>query len=565
MPNNFATILVADDEPHFRTFLGTILSNAGYSVLTAENGLTAWNLFQQHRPDLVIADLQMPQLDGLGLTRKIRELDPDTPVIIMSERGTMEEVIEALRIGAHDYLSKPIVDKELPLHAVRKALEHLHMSRLAEAYHRQLRHDVEETTAALKEELDRKIEMEQELRQTKEEWENTFNAIPDLIALIDRDHRFLRINRAMADFLGCSPPEAVGRRCCEVMHRLPHPPDFCPHNQLLLDGAPHRIEVFDEVMGGDYEISVVPFLDRQGTLLGSIHLARDISDRRRKEEEQRILQAQLLQAQKLESIGQLAAGIAHEINTPVQFIGTNNEFLTESFQDIDQLIDAYDRLYQAAIAKNITPELIEEVTQCNEQADWEYLSKEVPLALEQNKIGVHRVSSIVMAMKEFSHPGSKSRELRDINKLINTTITVARNEWKYVADIVTNFAPDIPEVNCYSDELNQVFLNIIVNAAHAIEEKLGRTPELEKGTITITTRRGADNFVEICINDTGCGIPETIVAKVFDPFFTTKKQGRGTGQGLAIARNIIEERHEGRIVIQSTEEVGTSFVLSLPI
>ena len=566
MPRDPITILIADDEPLFCTFLKKILTDAGYVVLTAENGLTAWNLFQHKQPDLVIADLQMPQMDGLTLTRQIREISPATPVIIMSGAGTMEEVIEALRIGAHDFLTKPIVDKELPLHTIRKAVEHIHMSQMAEAYQRQLRHDVKLKARALQEELARRVETEQDLRLAKEEWELTFNAIPDLIALIDRDHRLLRVNKSMADFLGCSPAEAVGRRCYEFMHRLPHPPGFCPHSQLLTDGKAHQTETFDEVMGGFYEISVVPFFDdSSGTLFGSIHLVRDISERKRQEEEQSQLQAKMLQAQKLESIGQLAAGIAHEINTPIQFIGTNNEFLAESFQNIAQLIGCYRRLYQAVAQNALTEELMDEVAQVAEETDWEYLAGEIPVTMEQNKNGIQRVSSIVMAMKEFSHPSAKQKEQRDINKLITTTITVARNEWKYVADVTTDLDNELPAIACNADELNQVFLNIIVNAAHAIEERLGLTPKSTKGKIHITTKGRASKFVEIRISDTGCGIPQAMLDKVFDPFFTTKKQGRGTGQGLAIAKNIIVDRHGGQILIETIVGEGTTFILRLPV
>jgi signal transduction histidine kinase len=404
------------------------------------------------------------------------------------------------------------------------------------------------------------------MRTAKDEWELTFNAIPELVAIIDRDHRLLRVNRAMAEFIGCPPAEAVGLRCCEVMHRLPHPPGFCPHTLLLRDGSSHQIEAFDEAMGGHFEISVVPFYGQDGTtLLGSIHVAKNIDERKLKEDEQTKLQAQLLQAQKLESIGQLAAGIAHEINTPIQFISANNDFLADSFHGLTQLVAVFLRLYQAAGKQTVDSDLLKEVAQTVEEIDWEYLAEEIPLTLEQNKNGVQRVASIVMAMKEFSHPGSKEKELRNINKLLDITITVARNEWKYVAEVITDFDPNLPEMVCNADELNQVFLNIIVNAAHAIEDKLGNTPATGKGTIRITTRQPEKGLLEIRISDTGGGIPEPILEKVFDPFFTTKKQGRGTGQGLAIARTIVENRHGGRIHIETENDVGTTFVLQFPV
>jgi len=199
-----------------------------------------------------------------------------------------------------------------------------------------------------------------------------------------------------------------------------------------------------------------------------------------------------------------------------------------------------------------------------EELDWEYLAEEVPLTIRQSREGVERISKIVRAMKAFSHPGSKKKAPVNINDIINTTITVAANEWKYVAEIETDLAPDLPSVTCLSDEIGQVFLNILVNAAHAIGEKLGDTPEGEKGQIIISSCLNKE-WIEVRIKDSGNGMPESVREHIFDMFFTTKEVGKGTGQGLAIAHSVVTEKHQGTLRCESEEGVGTSFIIRLPL
>jgi two-component system, NtrC family, sensor kinase len=270
----------------------------------------------------------------------------------------------------------------------------------------------------------------------------------------------------------------------------------------------------------------------------------------------------LLQAQKLESVGQLAAGIAHEINTPAQFIGSNIYFLKESFVDVMCLTEVLQKVLQAITQGSAITETGREADELLAELDWDYLKKEIPAAILQSKEGIKRVTTIVQAMKEFSHPGNKEKAFYDLNKIIETTITVASNEWKYCAEIETRLDPNLPQVFCLADEIGQVFLNILINASHAIAGK--NTGSTEKGLITISTHRYPEH-VEICIGDTGSGIPENIRARVFDPFFTTKGVGKGTGQGLAISHDVIEKKHEGTLSFSSEKGKGTVFTIQLPI
>ncbi|MEJ2055609.1 MAG: ATP-binding protein, partial [Calditrichaceae bacterium] len=279
--------------------------------------------------------------------------------------------------------------------------------------------------------------------------------------------------------------------------------------------------------------------------------------------ERKILEAQLSQAQKLESIGRLAAGIAHEINTPIQYVGDNTRFLKDSLSEILDLINKYALLKSSMSTENIQIDLINEIKEAEEKIGLGYLIEEIPQAVEQSLDGIKRISKIVSVMKEFSHPGVNKKTLIDLNKALENTVAVAKNEWKYVADVKLAFDDQLPLVPCLANEINQVFLNILINAAHAIESSQNGNPD-SKGSIMITTSRNSVN-AEITIVDNGCGIPESIKSKIFDPFFTTKEVGRGTGQGLAISYDIIVNKHNGKLIVESEEGKGSKFRIKLPL
>jgi signal transduction histidine kinase len=275
------------------------------------------------------------------------------------------------------------------------------------------------------------------------------------------------------------------------------------------------------------------------------------------------MEVQLRHAQKMESIGQLAAGIAHEINTPTQYIGDNMNFVQDAFGNIRQLVAQYDMLLCASEAGTVTPELIGAVRSATVTARMAYFGEEIPKAIQQSLDGVNRVAQIIRSMKDFSHPGTHEMTLIDLNRAIESTLTICRNEWKYVAEMVTEFDPALPPTPCLPGELNQVVLNLIVNAAHAIADVAGAAAN-SKGTITVSTRRDG-GWVEIRIRDTGTGIPEKVWGRVFDPFFTTKGVGKGTGQGLAIAHAVIVDKHAGTIHFETETGRGTTFIIRLPI
>jgi PAS domain S-box-containing protein len=266
----------------------------------------------------------------------------------------------------------------------------------------------------------------------------------------------------------------------------------------------------------------------------------------------RELQRQLMQAQRLESLGQIAAGIAHEINSPMQFLLSNVSFIEDSFASLNELIDKIHDKPSEFDQKSITDGI-----------DVEFLNEEIPLCFKEMHEGIDRVVKIVSAMKEFSHPGSSSKTLTDINHLLDNTLIVCRNEWKYDAQVITCFDPELPRTRCFPDQLNQVLLNLIINACHAIQSKKEASPE-HAGCITISTKH-TGNGIEILVEDNGCGIPETIMHRIFDPFFTTKTVGKGTGQGLAIVHDLIVNKHGGHIHCDSTPGQGTTFTVLIPL
>jgi signal transduction histidine kinase len=299
--------------------------------------------------------------------------------------------------------------------------------------------------------------------------------------------------------------------------------------------------------------AVSPIVDQTGNILHLLAVSEDITERRQ-------IESELRQAQKLEGIGQLAAGIAHEINTPTQFVTDNLTFLRDSWDTTSKLVE----LYRGAIRKHqqgMSLGTIAEIAEAEQTGDLEFIAEEVPRAIAQGLDGARRVADIVRAMKEFSHPDSAEKTAADLNKGIASTITVARNEWKYVAEVVTNFDETLPPVICYPGEVNQVILNLLVNAAQSIKEK---EREGKKGKITVCTRMGGE-FAEIAITDTGVGIAEEIQSRVYEPFFTTKEVGKGSGQGLTFAHSVIVKKHHGKLWFETELGRGTTFVIQLPI
>jgi signal transduction histidine kinase/HAMP domain-containing protein len=281
--------------------------------------------------------------------------------------------------------------------------------------------------------------------------------------------------------------------------------------------------------------------------------------------ELRRLGRELAAAQKLESIGRLAAGVAHEINTPVQFVSDNIQFVRASLLDIAAVIQAYRVLQQAVQSAGQSAGNVAEAARlavdAEGAADIDYILQNVPQAIESSIEGVGRIATIVRAMKEFAHPDQEDKTLADLNQAIASTLVIANNEFKYIAELDTQYGP-LPQIKCYLGEVNQVVLNLVINASHAIADVVKDSGV--RGKLTVRTRLDG-NEVEIAITDTGTGIPEAVRDKIFDPFFTTKEVGKGTGQGLALAHSVVVGKHGGTLRFETECGKGTTFLIRLPI
>lgn len=401
--------------------------------------------------------------------------------------------------------------------------------------------------------IDRK-RAENEMYDAKSFLNRVIDNLPSLIYVKDRSGRYILTNRAFADIHGRDVKDVIGKTDVDLLgqtedvdryaladrHVLSHQRDYVNEEEQITDaeGKTHWLQSVKRPLMGAAGVEYI------------LGIATDLTERK-------FLEQKLRQAQKLESIGQLSAGIAHEINTPTQYVGDNVRFLQTGFADYQRVLQDLAELAGAGDSG-----AAENVRRMMDDADLEFLDHEVPKAIEQALDGLERIVKIVRSMKDFAHPGSDDYRSADLNQVIENAVTISSNEWKYTADVVRHYDPKLPAIPCLASELSQVFLNMIVNAAHAIGEK--QTAGEPRGTITICTRTRGDSL-EIIFADTGIGMDEETRKRVFDPFFTTKEVGRGTGQGLAISHRVIVEKHRGTIEVASRPGIGTAFTISLPL
>lgn len=413
--------------------------------------------------------------------------------------------------------------------------------------------------------LQKKIEVLQEtLKQVNYQNQMMLRWVNGAVIMVDREGRVTHANQEALTALGWTVEEFIGRHKHETIHHSQsdgseYPWDFCPAFAAIEDGSSHHVDgdVFWKKDGSSFsaDFIVCPLRGEDNEITGAVLTFRNLT-------EQRLQEANRIHSMKLESIGELAAGIAHEINTPIQFVGSNLSFLRESFADLQELLDAYGELRQAVEGQSPCADIIARIDEISQRIDPDYLREETPAAFVQTVDGVERVSKLVLGLKGFAHSGSgEEKQAVDLNEIIDNTLVVCRNAYKYVADLETQFAK-LPPIPVFPGDISQVIVNLVVNAAHAIAGVKKDSGNM--GKITITTSI-ADKMVTIAVADTGGGIPEAIRQRVFDPFFTTKDVGQGSGQGLAISRNIIHDKHQGEIFFTSQTGIGTTFYVKLPI
>ncbi len=349
----------------------------------------------------------------------------------------------------------------------------------------------------------------------------------------------------------------------EIVKRLRGRESAQPPYIIMLTPRGNKQDIIEGLTVGADDYLIRPFDRRE--LMARVEVGRRMLDVRDKLVAQTVelqqTHAQLAHAQKLEAVGQLASGIAHEINTPTQFVSDSVFFIKEAVEDLYGLVGQYRGAMQSLATQPGNESLASKMVEAEEDADFEHIEENLPDAFDRCTDGLSRITAIVGAMKEFAHPDRVEQAPSDINQAIEATLTISKNEYKYVADVETELAP-LPQVVCHIGELNQVFLNLLVNAAHAIEDRVGGSDE--RGAIFVRSSHHEDT-VRLEFEDTGGGIPVNVQGRIFNPFFTTKEVGRGSGQGLAIARSIIEEKHGGTLTFESFDGEGTTFIIQLPI
>lgn len=539
-----AEILIVDDEAPVRKLLRRYLEDAGYDCQEAPDVATAKRQLDAHAVDLILSDITMPGESGMDLIRHVTTHCHHTPMVMASVLDNPALAKEALELGVYGYIVKPFT-RNIVLINLENALQRSRLEREKIAYLNKLETKVRKRTESLRNQLTF--------------LQDLIDAIPNPIFYKDKQGKFQGCNSAFEEMIGLSRESIIGRRAS----------DFLPHDlvtiseetdsRLLLTPGKITYEydmIYPDHTPHNFLINKASYHDLSGSAAGLVGVMVDITERIAMERD-------LRQAQKLESIGQLAAGIAHEINTPTQYIGDNTRFIQEATDDLLGVLAAYAGLLAAAKTGAPLKDHIDAVERQIEAADLDYLQEEIPLAIEQTLDGVSRVGKIVTSMRQFSHPGTGKKTPLDLNKALEATITVARNEWKYVADLQADFDSRLPPVDCLPGEINQVFLNLLINAAHAVGDAYDNGKK-GKGVIRIVTQRD-DGWATVSISDTGGGIPESIHQRIFDPFFTTKAVGKGTGQGLAIAHRVITEKHKGAISFETQPGHGTTFIVRLPL
>jgi PAS domain S-box-containing protein len=521
MMKSIRLLLVEDNAADARV-VERHLKDAGLAQVNCEVVQTAAQAIERLQSveyDLVLLDLGLPDATGLEALRALRAVADLTPIIVLTGSDDYKQGLVAVREGAQDYLEKRRVNAGMLSRVVSYSVER-------NMFHRDL------------------------VRATRR-YQDLFNNVPVALFTANHDGALKTANAACMKMLACQGIPLAKVNFLDLLFEPAKRAHFLDSmsRQRMVEGWETSIH---DCKGGKLHVLVntAPLYDGTQALVGWEGSLTDISMLKQTLEERDRLEDNLRQAQKLEAIGQLAAGIAHEINTPTQYVGDNLRFLKESFGELDSLLTQLVKVGGAPAGKLLG------------DADFDYLKEEIPRALNQSLEGVDRVAKIVRAMKEFSHP-AREKTATDLNRAIQSTITVASNEWKYVAEIEMDLDANLPAVHCSPAEFNQVVLNMVVNAAHAIGDVVGDGGK-GKGKIKVKTRPEGD-WAVVEISDSGCGMPPRIQQRIFDPFFTTKEVGKGTGQGLAIAHNVVVDKHGGTIKVVSSPGKGTTFIIRLPI
>jgi PAS domain S-box-containing protein len=558
-------LLIADDDPISRKMLGRALQKTGYEVISVDDGQKAWEAYRAGDVQLVILDWEMPGRDGITLCRQIREKSGGRYcyIIILTARTDFGDLKKAFEAGADDYICKPFDVEEISIRMkTGERIVNL------EAGHNEL-------TSVIRESRNKLVAV--------------FDSLSEEIVALDDNFTIVSTNKPFADNRGMGFEEVVGTSAPDLDPKLFNNESQTAVRTVFKTGKPRFFLLRTEDSGGNTvirEISCLAVGDGSDRVSQVVFTSKDVTEERKKSEAIRTLnddlnfamaqvqsknnmledalsqlkenQAHLLQSEKMASIGQLAAGVAHEINNPTGFVSSNLKTLEDYAGDLLGLVDRYRQLsgdlQSDGLLKNDHRfDALSDIVEAEEKMDIEYLRNDIPELIRESREGMDRITKIVKDLKDFAHPEEEEKNFADINACIESTLNIVWNEIKYKAKLQKHYG-DIPPLLCYSRQLNQVFMNLLVNAAQSITEQ---------GTIDIRTEI-SDGQVRIVLTDTGCGIPPENLSKIFEPFFTTKPIGKGTGLGLHLVYGIVN-KHGGDISVESKVGEGTTFTIEIPL
>lgn len=557
------TVLVVDDSPTLCKTVCRLIEPSGYTVLSATRGEVALRILaeQGEKVDVVITDIFMPAIDGVELMGKIHEIQPDLPVILMTAYSSIDVVINAIKKRAFDLILKP-VDSSLLQQALERALKQKNLIHLEKNYLETLKQTVREKTRDLNlkmKELEEarasQIAEHEELKilfrkvqDIKDEWERTMDCIGDMVLLVGPDGRIRRCNQALRLFVGKEYMEILGTDWRDLFHN---------HSLSAGTSFTSGSELHHLPSGRWFVFTEYPFTDRTGNeTRGTVITLHDTTELKitmdalgKAYKELQASQAQVLQSEKMASIGQLAAGVAHEINNPIGFISSNLGTLGKYLERITGFMASQERI----VEQGATAEALRELAAVRRELKIDRIVPDIGKLIDESLDGANRVRKIVKDLNTFSRVDQGCSEIADLVECLESAVTIVWNQLKYKATLNRNYG-NVPPLKCYPQQLNQVFMNLLVNAGHSIEGQ---------GIITIMTWLDADNAY-VSIADTGCGIEPEHLSRIFEPFFTTKEEGKGTGLGLSISYDIIK-KHHGDITVESVVGAGTTFTVKLPL
>ena len=495
-------------------------------------------------PTVILQDLHMPDIDGLTMVKYFRR-DPATaniPLIVLSSEDDAKVKAEAFANGANDYLVKLPDRIELIARIRYHSRAYINLLERNEAF------------ATI-------MKNQSELLEAHNTLDTILSKVPIGIVIVNLDYQVLWVNRPAINMLHVQDQQNIIGKDFRT-HVASPKYDLNNVESCDLFNVERQFRTADN--------QIVPVMESilKTSMNGTqviIFAFMDISEQKRAEQANRMIQGKLQQAQKLESVGKLAAGIAHEINTPLQFIHDNLLFINHALPSINQVLDMATTV--AATSTTHSEAMAAKTLQLKEllsQADIEFVKTETTAAIKQSLEGTERMAKIVLAMKEFANNSGGKINHHDLNKMIENTITVSANQWRQVATMELDLIPGQLDVMCCNEEINQVLLNIIVNAVQAIELVQPGTQATVQGTIKISSQK-QDKYAIVEISDNGPGIPEQIKNRIFEPFFTTREVGQGVGQGLTIAYDLVVNKHKGELTFTSKAGCGTTFTIKLPL